>query len=342
MAPKGQTAAAKAKAAFARLSDKANRADERIIAAICRGDPTATQQCKRALSSMGLWPEDDDVSLVEKPKPVSSSMPAGKKPRGQLAITDGPAPDEPNKGTDPFDGRVKDELHRNYHTWQLTPVVHLKYFLSKSSPISCGYHQFKLLMDVGQKEAPKSKILEIFEFSTGQSPTESNGAVRQVSHMCDALVSMAVAHKSGIESLKFPPIWSRDGWYSIRMCPTSNVLQLKVRGLDGWFDVKVKSAVITMSFLPAVQDISSKLRAYIEVDAGTDYQAKVFCSTMASEQTGPTTRRRALRKTPSNTQAIARQILNSIGSLDKSESSGGVHDGGGSTPGAPGSANSPD
>ena len=79
------------------------------------------------------------------------------------------------------------QIHRNFTCWGSVPAVHLKMILACNENIASSALNLKVLLEAGQRDVPRWKMLQPLKFVTGIDKEELVGEHRSTEHHAMAM-----------------------------------------------------------------------------------------------------------------------------------------------------------
>lgn len=171
---------------------------------------------------------------------------------------------------------IPDAIHRNYSCWKDVGSNVLKFLLSQVMPIVCSQHNLKAVCSANQKDPPRDKILELFEFYCNRDPNSPVGPERAVSALAETFQDNWKQRGCYGSDLRLPADWLAQGWYTPEVL-SKTMVRMFMLTCDEPVDIPVEleDDAIAAGF-PKVEQNFSIHRARLMLHE-SDYEP-VFCT----------------------------------------------------------------
>lgn len=179
------------------------KAPKRVLRAICSNEKEDMQ-------------DEEDEALAEDFADGGQLRAAADKKR-MFALEDGEASDddmaEEKNELDPMASKF---LDKNQSHYQKLNLVEVQWLLSKCEPAALSESNLKALMRRGQRLESLSKLLEILEFISNESPQSSiTGDHRMLGNLLKHIDSKNLETGRRGRDLSLPPDWEQQGVYRL-------------------------------------------------------------------------------------------------------------------------------
>ena len=168
----------KAAAMQQRCMEMQQKADHTRACLIMKYSAAAREYANNGFINVVLWNRsEEELQLAH--QSVNEGSVKKQKKTVNPETSDGGA-GFPTTGPNCLERGIGQRIHRNFMCWGSVPAVHLKMILGCTEKIAFSALKLKVLLEAGQREVPRWKMLQLSEIVTGIDKDEVVGENRSV------------------------------------------------------------------------------------------------------------------------------------------------------------------
>lgn len=219
MSPKKESPAARSQRLQRVAHALQEKADFQTCCAVLKGNPSAVNSTKKQLVALGMWPTEFGSSEYGQLAPHRAGAPKEDEEPAKTAVKE---EEEESKEAgrhcgvpDQCDSGDARHIHRNFALWSNVPGLHIRTILNALEPVTFSLGNLRSMCRKGQREVPKDKLLELFEYMTSIDPSVPVGDDRDTASIIKTLRGVSSSLGRRCRDLQLPPAWNSKGIYSV-------------------------------------------------------------------------------------------------------------------------------